>query len=120
MSNSSKSAKDEILAYINSNPLEWHPTGTLQLIPFRNHDGTRATGKTISRRLQNLEEAKEIAVGYDGVNAKYHHLPPEWRYRYIRTTDRARKHSNTYWRDHALAEERVMPTRNLQLSETKV
>lgn len=46
-------------------------SGELQRMEFLNKDGTRATGKSISRRLQELAENGEINVNHRNGSAEY-------------------------------------------------
>jgi len=46
-------------------------SGELQKMVWVNRDGTHATGKTVSRRLQELAESKEINVDHSKGSAEY-------------------------------------------------
>ena len=91
------SAQDKVLEYIKSRPKEWHPSGNLQRMEWKNKRGTNATPRTIVRRLEELENEKLIAVGYDGLNAKYRYLEEKHRANYKPANKRAHRYSNDYW-----------------------
>lgn len=76
----------------------WIPSGELQRMVWIRKDGKTATPRTIVRRLEELEGASEIAVQYDGLNAKYRSIPDDWKGRYIPTNKRAHKYSNEIWK----------------------
>lgn len=101
------SAQCKILSYIEANPNEWHTSGQLQFMDFKNEDGTRALPRTIVRRLQNLEENSFIAVTYKNKRTQYRFIPKEWRDRYIPVS--LRGNQNTLWKTHAEAEKKVQP-----------
>ena len=56
-----RSAKENILAFLQQNQ-NWFHNGDLQRMDFYNRNGSRATGDTIKRRLQNLAEEGKIFV----------------------------------------------------------
>ena len=66
-----KSAEQSILAFLKDNPSVF-AAADLQRRPFKNKNGTLASPKAISRRLQELAEQKIIDVTYpDNKNAYY-------------------------------------------------
>ena len=68
-----KSAEQNIIDFLKSNPSVF-PAAKLQRMEFRNKNGTLASPKAISRRLQELAEGEHaiLEVSYpDGKNAHY-------------------------------------------------
>lgn len=106
-------AQDQVLAYIRKHSNEWHPSAMLQRMIWKNRRGTTASPRSIVRRLEELENERLIAVGYEGVNAKYRFIPPRYRENYKRSNERAHKYSNDYWRKPFPT--LSLPSRQLQL-----
>ena len=79
------SAELEIEKCLRDNKTSWHPSAILTRMEFKNDDGTTANPKSISRRLQEMQDDCIIAVKYDGRKrtSSYRWIPPNWRHRYI-------------------------------------
>lgn len=92
------SAQDKILEYLLEKAGEWHPTGNLQRMEWKNEDGTLAIPRTVQRRLQNLEEKSLIAVQYEGKSCKYRYIPEKYRPRYIPSSKRPIGQRNVLWK----------------------
>ena len=64
------SAEQNIIAFLKSNPSVF-AAAELQRMPFKNKNGTTASPKAISRRLQELAEQQILDVSYVNRNAHY-------------------------------------------------
>lgn len=64
----------QLIAYLKSSP-EPIASAELQRIPFKNRNGSMASPKAISRRLQELAEDNTIFVELRGKNAYYSFNP---------------------------------------------
>lgn len=65
-----RSAEQNIISFLKSNPGAF-AAAQLQRLPFKNRNGTIASPKAISRRLQELAERKILEVSYVNGNAYY-------------------------------------------------
>lgn len=67
-----KSAEQNIIDFLKSNPSRY-AAAQLQRMEFKNKNGTLASPKAISRRLQENAEGEHsvLEVSYDGKNAYY-------------------------------------------------
>ena len=79
------SAEVEIERYLRDNKDSWFPAAALCRMEFRNDDKTTAAPKSVSRRLQEMQEESVIAVRYVGVKrtSEYRWIPYHLRARYI-------------------------------------
>ena len=67
---SSKSAEQNIISFLQQNPSVF-AAAELQRQPFKNRNGTLASPKAISRRLQELAEQNILEVSYINNHAHY-------------------------------------------------
>lgn len=97
-------AEKQIEAYCKENADVWHPAGRLQRMEWKNEDGTTAIPKSISRRLQELENKRVLAVRHTGAKntAEYRYVPGGDRSRYNTLQEREEK-SLPMWKPLALA-----------------
>lgn len=73
---------------------------------WKDNKGKTAKAANIGRRLREWEDGSHnlsftgsaVAVGYEGINAKYRYLPSEHGDQYVPTNERVHKHSNNYWK----------------------
>ena len=65
-----KSAEQNIVAFLQQNPSVF-AAAELQRQPFKNRNGTLASPKAISRRLQELAEQHILEVSYINNHAHY-------------------------------------------------
>lgn len=69
-----KSVSTQLKEYLQKNPGIYN-SGELQRMIWFNRDGTTATGKSVSRRLQELAETDEINVDHSKGSAEYSAQP---------------------------------------------
>lgn len=79
-----------IESYLSKHADAWHQSGELQRMEWWNNDHTKAVPRSVVRRLQEMENAKVIAVQHTGKKktAEYRWIPYEWRSRYNTLKDR--------------------------------
>ena len=79
------SVENNIELYLKENKDSWHSGAALCRMEFKNDDKTTAAPKSISRRLQEMQEESVIAVRYAGVKrtSEYRWIPYHLRVRYI-------------------------------------
>lgn len=94
------SARENIREYIKREYPNWIHSGELQRMIFKNRDGTTAMPKIVVRRVQELENERDIAVKYENGSSLYKFIPPVVRRYYITSEDRKQKHgkqNNEMW-----------------------
>lgn len=83
-----KSAEHNLILFLRKNP-EWHSSGQLQRMEWRNRNGTLATPRSIVRRLQENAEGDNaiLEVEYRGQSTYYRvktaHIKPKYTYQEI-------------------------------------
>ena len=73
-----RSAEQNILEFLKNNPSVF-AAAELQRMSFRNRNGTLASPKAISRRLQELAEQGILDVTYDHKNHAHYSIKEEHR-----------------------------------------
>jgi len=66
------SAEQNLIDFLKENP-DWHNSGQLQRMPFKNKNGSLATPRTLVRRLQENAEGDQaiLEVKYEGQTTYY-------------------------------------------------
>lgn len=77
---------------------EWIAKGHITRIVWKDERGVPYLPETVGRALRSAEEAKRIAVKYEGKNTLYKWLPFERREKYIPTTSRPAGRSSVLFR----------------------
>lgn len=78
-----KSAEINILNFLKENYV-WHSSAELQRMRFANKDGTWASPKAISRRLQELAEGENAVIDVDYGNKNHAHYRIKQAHRKVR------------------------------------
>jgi len=92
------SVENQIIKYCADFKDSWHASGSLQRVEWRNKDNSLATPRSVVRRLQELENAKILAVQHQGKKgtAEYRYIPLDWRHKYVTLKEREEKNL-TMW-----------------------
>lgn len=79
------SVESKLEAYCKAYDKAFHSSAELMRMVWHNDDGTLANAKSISRRLQELQNDSVLCVRYSGAKrtSEYRWIPLEWRARYI-------------------------------------
>ncbi len=85
---SKKSSLQDKLAHWLMIEANWVSKGHITRMDWKDDRGVRYLPETVGRALRSAEEAKRIAVKYEGKNTLYKWLPQERRSAYIPTTSR--------------------------------